>query len=156
MEKKSAVQAMSAVAEIELVYRSKVKAADRPCVSSSTDVVNLLRILWEEGKIDLVEQFKVLYLNRANHVLCVYNLSTGGVTGTIADPRLVFAAALKVNACSLVLCHNHPSGSLKPSRADEELTQKIKNAGAFLDIKVLDHVILSSEAYFSFADEGLL
>ena len=156
MEKKPTALATNSVAEIELIYRSKVKAADRARINSSIDAVNVLRTLWEEGKIDLVEQFKVLYLNRANHVLCVYNLSTGGVTGTVADPRLVFAAALKLNACSLILCHNHPSGSLQPSRADEELTMKIKNAGTFLDIKVLDHLILSSEDHFSFADEGLL
>ncbi|MBD0333245.1 MAG: JAB domain-containing protein, partial [Chitinophagaceae bacterium] len=89
-------------------------------------------------------------------VLCLFNVSSGGITGTVADPRLIYTAALKVNAVSLILCHNHPSGSLKPSRADEELTQKIKSAGAFLDIKVLDHLIISSEGYYSFADEGLL
>jgi DNA repair protein RadC len=106
--------------------------------------------------MDLVEQFKVLFLNRSNKVICIYNVSSGGVTGTVADPKLIFTAALKVNAVSIVLCHNHPSGSLKPSRADEELTQKIKGAGNFLDIKVLDHIILTAESYFSFADEGLL
>jgi DNA repair protein RadC len=86
----------------------------------------------------------------------MYNVSSGGVTGAVADPKLIFTAALRVNAVSIILSHNHPSGSLKPSRADEELTQKIKGAGNFLDIKVLDHVILTSESYFSFADEGLL
>jgi DNA repair protein RadC len=89
-------------------------------------------------------------------VICIHNVSSGGVTGTVADPKLIFMAALRVNAVSIILCHNHPSGSLKPSRADEELTQKIKGAGNFLDIKVLDHVILTAESYFSFADEGLL
>jgi DNA repair protein RadC len=89
-------------------------------------------------------------------VLCLFNVSSGGITGTVADPRLIYTAALKVNAVSLILSHNHPSGALKPSRQDEELTQKIKSAGAFLDIKVLDHVILSSEGYYSFADEGLI
>jgi DNA repair protein RadC len=89
-------------------------------------------------------------------VLCIYNVSSGGITGTVADPRLIYTAALRVNAVSLILAHNHPSRSLKPSRADEELTQKIKGAGAFLDIKVLDHLLISSEGYYSFADEGLL
>lgn len=143
------------VAEVELVYRSKVKASERPTVQSSTDATNILRVLWEDGKMELVEQFKVLFLNRSNKVICIYNVSSGGVTGTVADPKLIFMAALRVNAVSIILCHNHPSGSLKPSRADEELTEKIKQAGNFLDIKVLDHIILTSESYFSFADEGL-
>lgn len=144
------------VSEIELVYKSKVKACERPQITTSLDAYNLLKNGWEDGKMDFVEQFKVLFLNRANKVLCIYNVSSGGITGTVADPRLIFAAALKVNAVSLILCHNHPSGALKPSRADEELTQKIKGAGKFLDINVIDHVIVTSDSYYSFADEGLL
>ena len=156
MEKKALQEMMNQVAEVELVYRWKVKASERPQIVSSKDAYELFLALWEEGKLDLVELFKVLFLNRANKVLCVYNVSSGGITGTVADPRLIYAAALKVNAVSLVLCHNHPSGNLKPSRADELLTEKIKGAGAFLDIKVLDHLVVSSEGYYSFADEGLL
>ncbi|MDQ3846895.1 MAG: JAB domain-containing protein [Bacteroidota bacterium] len=156
MEKKIITELLCRVAEVELVYKSKVKASERPQIVSSSDAYELLKTVWEDGKMDLVEQFKVLFLNRANKVLCLYNVSSGGITGTVADPRLIYTAALKVNAVSLILCHNHPSGSLKASRADEELTQKIKGAGAFLDIKVLDHLIVSSEGYYSFADEGLL
>ena len=156
MEKKIIMEVLSKVAEVELVYKSKVKASERPQIASSLDAYELLKAVWEEGKMDLVEQFKVLFLNRANKVLCIYNLSSGGITGTVADPRLIYSAALKVNAVSILLCHNHPSGALKPSRQDEELTQKVKNAGAFLDIKVLDHLIVSSEGFYSFADEGLL
>ena len=148
--------AWTIASEIELIYKSKVKASERPHISSSKDAYQILLQVWDEEKIDLVEQFKVLFLNRANKVLAVYSVSTGGITGTVADPRLIFTAALKANAVSLVLSHNHPSGNLKPSRADEELTSKIKNAGSFLDIKVLDHIIISSEGYLSFADEGLL
>ena len=96
------------------------------------------------------------YLNRANAVLACFQVSTGGITGTVADPRLIFTAALKVNAVSLILAHNHPSGNLFPSTADQELTIKIKEAGKFLEIKLLDHIILSSDGYCSFADEGLL
>ncbi len=99
---------------------------------------------------------KVLLLNRANKVLGVYEVSTGGISGTVADPRLIFVAALKANACSLIISHNHPSGNLKPSRHDEELTAKIKQAGEFLDIKLLDHLIVTPEAYYSFGDEGIL
>ena len=120
------------------------------------DAYEVLKALWEEGKIDLLEQFKVLFFNRANQVLCLYNVSSDGITGTVADPRLIFTAALKVNCVSQTLAHNHPSGALKPFRADEELTLKIIGAGHLLGIKVLDHLIISSEGYFSFADEGLL
>lgn len=144
------------VAEVELIYKSKVKASERPTISTSKSAAKLLMALWNENKIDFVEQFKILLLNRANQVLGIVDLSSGGVTGTVADPRLIFVAALKANACAIIISHNHPSGNLKPSRADEELTQKIKNAGLFLDIKLIDHVIVSSEGYFSFADEGLL
>ncbi|HWJ26494.1 MAG TPA: JAB domain-containing protein [Flavisolibacter sp.] len=156
MEQTNAFSNLYQVAEIELIYKSRVKASQRPQISSSSDAYNILLQVWEEGKIDFVEQFKVLLLNRANKVIGVVNVSTGGDTGTVADPKLIFTAALKANACSLIASHNHPSGNLKPSRADEQLTQKIKQAGEFLDIKLLDHLIISSEGFYSFADEGLL
>ena len=95
-------------------------------------------------------------MNRAHRVLGIYELSSGGISGTVADPKLVFMAALKANACCLIISHNHPSGNLKPSQADEALTRKISEAGKLLDIQVIDHVIVTSEGYYSFADEGLL
>jgi len=145
------------VAEIELTYKSKVKASQRPTVTTSQDAFKLFKQNWDENKIEFIEQFKVLFLNRSNKVLAIFELSTGGVTGTVADPKLVFAAALKLNACNIILCHNHPSGSLKPSQADEALTRKIKEAGRYLDLPVIDHLIISGENnYYSFADEGLL
>ena len=145
------------VAEIELIYKSKVKASQRPTVTTSQDAFRLFKQNWDENKIEFIEQFKVLFLNRSNKVLAIFELSTGGVTGTVADPKLVFAAALKLNACNIILCHNHPSGSLKPSQADEALTRKIKEAGRYLDLPVIDHLIISGEDnYYSFADEGLL
>ena len=101
MEQHFNKEVLTKVAEVELVYKSKVKASERPVVQSSTDAANILRILWEEGKMELVEQFKVLFLNRSNKVICVYNVSSGGVTGTVADPKLIFTAALKVNAVSV-------------------------------------------------------
>jgi DNA repair protein RadC len=156
MEQAFNKEALLKVAEVELVYKSKVKASERPAITCSLDAANVLRYLWDEGKLELLEQFKVLYLNRANKVVALFNISTGGITGTVADPRLILSAALKLNAVSMVLCHNHPSGSLKPSKADEELTQKIKGAAAYFDIKVLDHLILCEDSHFSFADEGLL
>jgi DNA repair protein RadC len=108
-------------------------------------------------KIELVEQFSAMFLNRANKVLAIYQLSTGGITGTIADPRLLFIAALKVGSTALILCHNHPSNNSKLSIADMELTKKIKEGGKLLDIILLDHLIITpSEGYYSMADAGLL
>ena len=100
--------------------------------------------------------FAVLFLNRANKVKNFQVISKGGLTGTVADPRIIFSRALAEGATSIILCHNHPSGNLQPSRADEELTAKIRQAAAFLDIRLLDHIIVSEEGYFSFADEGML
>lgn len=156
MEATTNTTAWNNVAEIELVYKSKVKPCDRPHVTSSADVAKLLVSLWDENKIEFVEQFKVLLLNRANRVIGCVNISTGNAIGTIADPKLILVAALKSNCCGIIISHNHPSGNLQPSRADEMLTQKIKEAAKYLDIHLLDHVIVSTEGYYSFADKGLL
>jgi DNA repair protein RadC len=102
------------------------------------------------------ELFIAIYLNNAQKILHHEIISEGGLTGTVADPRTIIKKALTYNAVSIILCHNHPSGGLKPSRADESITKKIKEAALLFDIKVLDHIIVSNEGYFSFADEGLL
>lgn len=147
---------LSQVSEVQLTYKSKIKVIDRPLVKNSQSVYQVLKDVWDDNSLELFESFKVLFLNRANHIIGMYPVSNGGITGTVADPRLIFIAALKICACGIILAHNHPSGNLKPSRADEELTQKIKSAGQFLDIKLLDHLIINSDGYLSFADEGLL
>ncbi len=156
MESKTNQTEWNKVAEVELIYKSKVKASERPKITSSKDAYNILIQSWDENKIEFVEQFKVLFLNKANKVLGIYEVSTGGISGTVADPRVIFVAALKSNCSGIIICHNHPSGNLKPSRQDEALTEKIKKAGELLDIKLLDHVIVTNESYYSFADEGLL
>jgi DNA repair protein RadC len=144
------------VAEIEIVYKTKVKPSNRPKITGSKDIYSLLLSIWDMNLIELQEQFIVLFLNRANRVLGVYHASTGGLTGTVADPRLILAAALKAGAVAIILSHNHPSSNLTPSRADEQLTQKIKTAACYHDISVLDHIIVTTEGYYSFAEEGLL
>src|SRR5690606_11374657 len=144
------------VAEIQLVYKSNVKPSLRPKISHSKDAYQVLLESWDDTKIELLEQFKVMFTNRANKVLGIFELSTGGVSGTVADPKLIFAAALKVAASGLILSHNHPSGNLQPSQADIDLTRKIKEAGKLLEIQLLDHIILTTEGYYSFADEGLI
>ena len=144
------------VAEVELVYKTTVKPSQRPKINSVKDCYELLKELWNENTIEMQEEFKVMLLNRGNKVIGVYEASAGGLTGTVADPRLILAAAIKSLAVSIILSHNHPSGNLKPSRADEELTQKIKVAASYHDVRVMDHIIITSEGYYSFANEGLL
>lgn len=144
------------VAEIQLIYKSNVKPSERPKISTSKDARDMLMENWDDTKLELVEQFKVMLTNRANKVLGIFELSTGGVTGTVADPKLIFAAAIKGAACGIIMAHNHPSGNLSPSQADIDLTRKIKEGGRLLEIQLLDHIILTSEGYYSFADEGLL
>ena len=144
------------VCEVELVYKSRIKPSQRPQVTNSKEVYKLLKRNWDLSKIELVEQVKVLLLSQANKVLGISEVSSGGMTGTVADPKIIFTTALKAAACNIILVHNHPSGNLKPSRADIELTRKIKDAGRLLDIDVTDHLIISDEGFYSFADEGLL
>jgi DNA repair protein RadC len=144
------------VAEIQLIYKSNVKPSERLKISTSKDAQDALMKSWDGTKLELVEQFKVMLVNRANKVLGIFELSTGGVTGTVADPKLIFAAAIKGAACGIIMAHNHPSGNLSPSQADIDLTRKIKEGGRLLEIQLLDHIILTSEGYYSFADEGLL
>ena len=122
-------------------------------VRSSGEIASYLKVVLKDYPHEV---FAVLFLNRANKIISFQIISTGGLTGTVADPRVILKKAIEEEATSIVLSHNHPSGSLKPSRADEELTQKIRLAATYLDIKVVDHIIVSDEGYFSFADEGLL
>ena len=156
MEKLQSQISMFQVSEINVSYRPKFKASEMPVISSSQDCYNILSASWDINKMELLEQFKVLFLNRANRVLGIFEVSSGGMAGTVADPKLIFSAALKTCATSIILAHNHPSGNLKPSQADLNLTKKIQAGGVLLDISLLDHLILTSETYLSFADEGLL
>jgi len=147
---------MYKVAEVELIYRSKVKASERIKVRASSEAHVVFRQYWNMDKIDLLEDFKVLFLNRNNRVLGIFNLSSGGVSGTVVDVKLIFSAALKVNASSIIVCHNHPSGNLRPSRSDIDITKKVKQAGSILDIALIDHLIITSENYYSMADAGVI
>jgi DNA repair protein RadC len=144
------------VAEVQITYKTKVKASDRPQINTSHDVHRVLQSNWNYEIIEFIEEFKIMLLNRANRVLAIVPISVGGMAGTIADPKVIFVSALKCNAASVILVHNHPSGNLKPSNQDTELTKKLREAGKFLDLPVLDHIILTKDAYFSFADEGLM
>lgn len=126
-------------------------------VTSSQDVFNILMAIWEQDLIAYREAFVVLLLNRANKAMGYRWISHGGTSGTVVDVRHIFALALKCNATSVIIAHNHPSGNLQPSQADIDLTRKIKQGGELIDILVLDHIIVTPDhRYFSFADEGLL
>ena len=125
-----------------------------PKISSSRDVFDLMLPNWLD--IDYVESFQVILLNRGSRLLGVSKISVGGVASTVADPKKIFQTSLKANSSALILVHNHPSGTTEPSPRDQEITKKCVQAGKFLDLPVVDHVILTREAYFSFADEGLL
>ncbi|SFH37331.1 JAB domain-containing protein [Pedobacter insulae] len=142
------------VAEIELSYKSKVAAKDRPVANRSSACYELLLKNWDMDKIELVEQSKVILLNRANHVLGIFDLSTGGTCGTVIDIKLVMIAALKMNASALVISHNHPTGNLKPSTQDILITEKLVAAGKLLTIDVNDHIIITANGYYSLADQG--
>ena len=144
------------VSEVILSYKTTVKASERPQINSSIDVYKVLQENWNYEVIEFIEEFKVLLLNRANRVIGIVPISVGGTAGTIADPKVIYVSALKANAASIILAHNHPSGNLKASHADIELTKKLKNAGLFLDLPILDHIILTKDGFLSFADEYLM
>ncbi|MFW5889816.1 MAG: RadC family protein [Marinilabiliaceae bacterium] len=147
-------KAISIVAAMELGRRRQTTApAERPQVCKSEDVFSIMQPVLADLPH---EEFWVLVLNQANKVINRFNVSKGGISGTVIDVRIIMEKALYQHASSLILCHNHPSGNSQPSKADKDITRKLKEAGKILDIRVLDHVIVAENRYFSFADEGLM
>jgi len=147
-------KAISIIAALELGRRRRFEnALEHHKISSSRSVFELMQPL--VGELPH-EEFWIIYLNNSNKVIRKTQLSKGGITGTLVDIRLALKKALEVGATSIILVHNHPSGTLKPSEADKQLTKKLKTGGESLDIKVLDHVIITEKSYFSFADENVL
>ncbi len=146
-------KAIGIAASLELGIRRDASVLKKEKVSGSRDVAAYLKASFQYYDREI---FAVIFLNRANKIVHFEIISEGGITGTVADPRIILKKAIENNATAIILCHNHPSGNLKPSTADEILTKKIKTAAAFIDILVTDHIIVSNEGYFSFADEGLL
>ncbi len=145
------------VSEIELRYRSKVTPSDRPKCTNSQAAHGLFRDWWDPDCMELFEEFNVLLLDRANRAIGIYRASQGGTVGTVVDPKLIFGAAIKCRAESIVIAHNHPSGQLRASQADITITNNLVQAGKLLHIPVFDHIILSPEGgYYSFADDGLI
>jgi DNA repair protein RadC len=144
------------LAEIQVNYIPFIKPECQPKISSSAEAFQVLKAFYPKETVYVQETFIVLYLNRANRVLGGYKMSQGGLTGTVVDIRLLLSVALKTLSTGLILSHNHPSGNLMPSHADQELTSRIKQACNVMELKLLDHLILTEELYYSFADEGLI
>jgi DNA repair protein RadC len=147
-------KAISIITALELGRRRReAEILDRKKIASSSDIFELMQPhLGDLGH----EEFHVIFLSNSNKILKRERISSGGITGTVADVRLIMKSALEQSATAIVLCHNHPSGTIKPSQADIVLTNKVKSAGEILDIKVLDHIIVTLKEYYSFADEGML
>lgn len=141
------------VAEIELRYN--ITNPQRPKIKTSKDAYKIFLQTWDMQKINLLEQFKVMLVNRASKAMGVSHISSGGISQTTVDARLIFAVALKGGASGVIVAHNHPSGNLSVSRADVALTKKIEKMGKLLDLPLVDHIIVTNEHYLSFADEGL-
>ena len=147
----------SKVSEVKLTYSTKVKASERYSITSPDDLYKFLRnYVFDPETIELRESFKLILLNRANKVLGFSSLFEGGISATVTDVRMIMQTALLGNASSIIVAHNHPSGQLKASEADKQITTKIKEAGALLDITLLDHMIVTTAGYVSFSNEGII
>lgn len=147
------VDSLLQIAEVELTYKKKKKGVTK--IKDSKSAVEIFRRVWHDD-FELRERFYVLYVNRANNVMAVQEISSGGIAGTLVDSKLVFATALKMVASGIILAHNHPSGNMRPSNDDLTITKRIKDGAKLLEMAVLDHVILTDDSYYSFADEGVL
>lgn len=143
------------LAEISVVYKNKIRAKDKIQVSSSNDIYKLMKPVFKDV-INHHEEFYIVLLNTGNYVLGISKIAQGGISSTTIDTRIIFQTALKTNSVKIAMVHNHPSTSLNPSHLDKSFTDKMVEAGKLMDIAVVDHVILSTDGYFSFCDRGLL
>lgn len=137
------------IEEVKLTYKNKVKALDRPRIACAEDAYKVFFKTWDKDQIELLEECKAMFLDRQLRVMSIASISKGGMNGTVVDLRIVFAMALKRRADSLLLAHNHPSGSLKPSHADIGLTKQFYEAGRILQIELKDHLIITNEGFHS-------
>jgi DNA repair protein RadC len=144
------------ISEIKVSYHPLISVRDRPKLNTSLDCYNYFLGIFDKDTINLKEESVALFLNRANRVLGGYRISSGGITGTIVDIRIVLGIALKSLTCGIILAHNHPSGEINPSDRDLDLTKRLKDAARLMEISLLDHLIITSESYYSFRDEGIM
>jgi DNA repair protein RadC len=152
-EQKTELQA----AEVQLKYKSRIPKSKRIQIKTSIDAFRILWSYWNKDTIEHHEEFKALLLNNKNEVLGIAEISSGGITSTLIDARIVFQYALKAHASGLIVCHNHPSGNGTPSESDVEITKKLIEAGKVLNIQVLDHLVICGDgSYYSLGDEGIM
>lgn len=142
--------------KVKVTFDKKVKKSELPSLTSSDKVVELLREIFDADTFDWKEEVVLLCMNRRNAVVGYYKVSSGGVSGTVLDPKVIFTTALNCTASGIVIAHNHPSGNLTPSVEDDRMTEKIKEAGKLLDIRLIDSIILTDEGYYSYVDNGKL
>ena len=147
---------MFCISEVQLSYTPKFKHSELPMITEAGDAYKILLEHWDLNTINLIEQFYVLLLSRSNKLLGIYEVSKGGFAGTVVDPKIIFIAALKGCASSIILAHNHPSGNLKPSQSDIGITKRLVEVGYILELPVVDHLIVTEDGFLSFAEEGLL
>ena len=141
---------MNSISEIQVSYNPIMEYDEK--ITSSERAIKIFRKLWNGSTMQLYEEFKLMLLNRSNKVIGVCDLSKGGTSGTVVDVRILFAVAIKSNASGIIICHNHPSGGLKPSDADIKITNKIKKAAELFEIQFLDHLIITKDGFYSFTD----
>lgn len=141
---------------VKLSFVNELSATERKKVTGSREAADLFRQLYEAGTIEHKEFFFAMYMNRAGHFLGLQKISEGGVSSTVVDVKIIIQAAILANASCIIVCHNHPSGTLKPSSQDIDLTRRLQAAAKLFDIQISDHLILTESSYFSFADDGVL
>ncbi|GHV39109.1 DNA repair protein [Bacteroidia bacterium] len=148
--------AILTVSEVKICYRPEVKPSERPKITCSNDIYKLLTEygVFDPEVIEHREFFKLLLLNGGNRLLGINHLSEGGIGEVTVDVRHIMQAAILANATGIVLCHNHPSGNLKPSAADDKMTEKVRAVCGIFGLSLTDHLVISSESYYSYADEG--
>ena len=154
-KKESSLGKLNRPPKVRIVYSKKQKPSQRTQITSSSIAAEVLKDIWS-SQMDFREEFIVLLLDRANKVLGYQLISKGGISGTVVDIRLILASAIESLASGIIIAHNHPSGNLSPSHQDKSITQKIKEAGKTMDIQVLDHIIITRDGFYSFADDGNL
>ena len=147
---------LTILSEISLKYTPKVSAIERPRITCANDGYYCFLELLGLDNLNIKEEAAVLFLNRANRVIGAYKLSSGGITSTVVDIRLILSIALKSLACGIIIAHSHPSGELTPSKYDLAFTVKLKEASKLMDITLLDHLIITAEKYYSFAEDGII
>ena len=144
------------IAEVELVYKRPADHNHRPLLKSSEEAYHVFRDNWDDMTINLIEEFKILMTDASTRCLCIANISKGGIDDAQVDQRIIFATALKARATGIIVGHNHPSGVLRPSQMDNLLTRQIHQNGKLLRIKLLDHLIISDDGYYSMLDKGVM